>query len=97
MTFVKASHRVSVLGKEITVKSSASPEYVREVETLVNRKLAEAQASVPVVGDPQIPIIIALMNLAETCLSLSRELEEKGRTEKEIMSRLVKRIDNALP
>lgn len=93
---VKASHRISVLGKEITVKSSASSEHVREVEALVNRKLAEAQASVPVVGDPQVPIILALMNLAESCLSLSRELEEKGEAGKEIMGRLVKRIDSTL-
>jgi len=94
---VKASHRISVLGREITVKSSASPEHVREVEALVNRKLAEAQASVPVVGDPQVPIILALMNLAESCLSLARELEEKEAAGKEILGRLLKRIDSATP
>lgn len=94
---VKASHRIRVLGKEITVKSLASPEHVREVEALVNRKLAEAQASVPVVGDPQVPIILALMNLAESCLSLTRELEEKEAAGKEILGRLVKRIDSTTP
>lgn len=97
MMSVKASHRISVLGKEITVKSSATAEHVREVEALVNRKLAEAQASIPVVGDPQVPIILALMNLAESCLSLSRELEEQEQAGKETMTRLVKRIDSALP
>lgn len=93
---VKASHRIRVLGKEIAVKSSASSEHVREVEALVNRKLAEAQASVPVAGDPQVPIILALMNLAESCLSLTRELEKQGEAGKEIMGRLVKRIDSTL-
>ncbi|MRR59291.1 MAG: cell division protein ZapA, partial [Deltaproteobacteria bacterium] len=32
-----------------------------------------------------------------SCLSLSRELEEKGEAGKEIMGRLVKRIDSTLP
>lgn len=95
MTSVKPSHRIRVLGKEMTVKSAASPEHVREVEALVNRKVAEAQSSVPV-GDPQIPVIIALMNLAETCLSLTRELEERERLGREEMDRLARRIDGAL-
>lgn len=95
MTSVKVSHRIRVLGKEITVKSAASPEHVREVENLVNRKLAEAQSSVPA-GDPQVPVIIALMNLAETCLSLTRELEERQRVGREKVDRLARRIDRAM-
>lgn len=94
---MKASHRISVLGKEITVKSTASPEHVREVEALVNRTIAEAQASVPVVGDPNVPIIIALMNLAESCLSNSLQIEEGKQSGKETLQRLIKRIDVALP
>ncbi len=92
---MKSSHRIKVLGKEITVRSTASPEQVRKIESLVNAKLAEAQASVPV-GDPQIPIILALMNLAEGYLSLSQEMEERKRLERDAVSRLGKRIDSAL-
>lgn len=92
---MKPSHRIRVLGKEITVKSAASPAEVREVETLVNRKLAEAQASMPV-GDPQIPVIIALLNLAESCISLTREIEDMRRHERDTASRLSERIDSAL-
>ncbi|QSV45673.1 cell division protein ZapA [Geobacter benzoatilyticus] len=97
MTSVKASHRISVLGKEITVKSAASSEHVREVEALVNRTIAEAQASVPVVGDPNVPVIIALMNLAESCLSLSRELDECKHSGNAGIQHLIQRIDNTLP
>lgn len=84
-----------MLGKEITVKSAASPDEVQEVEALVNRKLTEAQASMPV-GDPQIPVIIALMNLAESCISLRREIEELRRLERHTASRLSERINSAL-
>ena len=95
MTAVKASHQIRVLGKEITVKSAATPEHVREVESLVNRKIAEAQTLVTG-GDPQIPVIIALMNLAETCLTLTQDIEARERRHREAAERLTDRIDRAL-
>ena len=95
MKLVKVSHRVRILGREITVKSAASVEHVQEVEALVNRKLADAQASVPV-GDPQVPVLLALMNMAETCLMLSQELEVQRRMNRDSLNKLVDRIDTAL-
>lgn len=91
----KQSHRIKVLGRELTVKSSASAEHVSEVEGLVNRKLTEARAQVPV-GDPQVPVILALMNLAETCISLSREVEEQRHAGNDKLRRLLRRIEDAL-
>ncbi|RNC67505.1 MAG: cell division protein ZapA [Desulfuromonadales bacterium] len=95
MTAVKAPHRIRVLGKEITVKSTASPQHVQEVESLVNRKLTEAQALVTG-GDPQVHVIIALMNLAETCITLTQDLAVQERGHKETVERLVRRIENIL-
>lgn len=91
----KQSHRIKVLGRELTVKSPSPAEHVREVEGLVNRKLAEARAQVPV-GDPQVPVILALMNLAETSLSLARELEEQRHASSDKLRRLMRRIEDAL-
>jgi len=91
----KQSHRIKVLGRELTVKSTSSAEHVGEVEALVNRKLAEARAQVPV-GDPQVPVILALMNLAETCISLSRELEEQRHAGGDKLRRLTRRIEDVL-
>ncbi|AJE03808.1 cell division protein ZapA [Geobacter pickeringii] len=92
---MKSSHRIKVLGKEITVRSSASPEQVQKIESLVNRKLAEAQASVPV-GDPQIPVILALMNLAEGYVALAQAAEEQRELERAEIIRLSRRIDRVL-
>lgn len=92
---MKSSHRIKVLGKEITVRSSASPEQVKKIESLVNRKLAEAQASVPV-GDPQIPVILALLNLAEGYVALTQAVEEQRELERDAMNRLNRRIDKIL-
>lgn len=92
---MKYSHQIKVLGKEITVKSEAAPEHVQEVERFVNRKLAEAQAAVPV-GDPQVPIILALMNMAESYLSLVNEQKCGLRDGESSARRLVQRIDNVL-
>lgn len=91
----KQSHRIKVLGRELTVKSASSAEHVGEVEALVNRKLAEARAQVPV-GDPQVPVILALMNLAETCIFLSRDLEGQRHADSEKLRRLTRRIEDLL-
>lgn len=92
---MKSSYRIRVLGREITVKSAASQEHVREVETFVNRKLAEAEAMVSG-GDPQVSLILALMNMAETCISLELEREENKRVSREVMNRLLHRIDSVV-
>lgn len=93
---MKHSHRIKVLGKEITVRSEADPEHVQEVERFVNRKIAEAQAAVPV-GDPQVPVILALMNMAESCLALQKERQGAAPQLDEVATRrLLQRLDDVL-
>lgn len=87
------SHVINVLGREVRVKSETSPEMVQEVEEFVNRKLADISVSVKG-GDTQLVAILALMNIAEEFLSLSKE-QSSG----ELVGRLHKllaKVDNHL-
>jgi cell division protein ZapA len=71
-----SSHRVKVLGREFQVRSTATAESVRDVETFVNEKLQEVASSVNT-SDTQIVAILALMNIAESYLALVRGNEAR--------------------
>lgn len=60
-------HRVKVLGREVQVRTTAAPEQVREIEAFVNSAVSDLQASMKT-ADPQVIAIMALLNIAETCL-----------------------------
>ncbi|WP_136527064.1 cell division protein ZapA [Geomonas ferrireducens] len=87
-----ATHSIRVLGRDLQVKSVATPEHVAQVETLVNQKLAEAEGAVPG-GDTQMVVILALMNLAESCLNAQKELAEERRICGERIVGLIERLD----
>jgi cell division protein ZapA len=81
-----------VLGRELQLRSQASPDHVREVEAFVNSIIAEAAESTKG-GDLQILAIVALMNLAEGHLSLSQAHEELKQQQKELALSLIEKID----
>lgn len=87
-------HRIRLLGRELQVRSGASGDMVREVETYVNAKLAEAEAMVKS-GDSQIVAILTLMNIAEDYLTMLKEHEACRQSEVERVSRLLQLIDGA--
>jgi cell division protein ZapA len=87
-----ATHSIRVLGRDLHVKSVATPEHVAQVETLVNEKLAEAEAKVSG-GDTQLVVILALMNLAEACLGAQNDLAEERGTCNERVTGLIERLD----
>lgn len=89
---MSVSHRISVLGKELQVKSSASLEAVREVEAFVNGKVSEVAASVKGV-DSQVVAILTLMNIAEAYLALARESAQHRQTDQDRVHRLLQKID----
>lgn len=60
-----------MLGREIQVRSGASNEAVQEVESYVNRRIAEVSASLPA-ADQQLVTLLALLNIAESYLALQR-------------------------
>lgn len=88
-------HRIKVLGRELQVRSTASPERVRQIEAYVNCTIAEIEASTKS-NDLQVITILALLNMAETYLELSCEKTESCKTANERLSRLLHNIEDAL-
>lgn len=88
-------HRIRVLGRELQVRSSALPEQVREIEELVNGKLAEVAASIKG-SDPQLVAILTLMNIAEEYLSLVRGQETSREHEAERLAMLLRKLEETL-
>jgi cell division protein ZapA len=66
---MKTSHAVTILGRELSVRSSAPVEKVRAVETFVNGKLQEIGSALRS-GDAQLVLILALLNTGEELLEL---------------------------
>ncbi len=80
-----------MLGRELQVRSHASPESVQEIETFVNDKIAEVAASVKA-SDPQLVAILALLNIAESYLSLAKERESSLQEGSARISRVLQRL-----
>lgn len=70
---MKTTHLVTVLGREISVRSSASPAKVQAVESFMNTRLREIGAALKS-GDAQLVLMLALLNTTEELLDLRREL-----------------------
>lgn len=91
---MKQTHLVTILGREIPVKSSAPEAAVREVETFVNNRINEIRAKLTA-ADPQLVVTLAFLNLAEQYLS-----QQAGQAEATILDtrlqELLGRIDAAL-
>ncbi len=88
-------HRISVLGRDLQVKSSALPETVQEIESFVNGKLSEVSASM-VGGDTQVVAILTLMTLAEAYLSLRKEHEAAQLHGTEKIGSMIRKLDSHL-
>ncbi|MFZ4859491.1 MAG: cell division protein ZapA [Desulfuromonadaceae bacterium] len=71
---MKTSHAVTVLGRELSVRSSAPESKVRAVETFVNGKLREIGGALKS-GDAQLVLSLALLNTAEELLELRSQRE----------------------
>ena len=72
---MKKSHAVTVLGREISVRSSASETKVKAVETFVNGKLQEIGSALRS-GDAQLVLTLALLNTSEELLELRSRHEQ---------------------
>jgi cell division protein ZapA len=92
---VSSTHRIKVLGREVQVRSTATPEQVREIETYVNRTISEVQDSMKT-GDSQLITILAMLNLAESYLLKSWENSRINDTFGERVSRLIRHIDETV-
>lgn len=71
---MKASHAVTILGRELSVRSSAPEAKVKAVEALVNGKLQDIGGALKN-GDAQLILTLALLNTAEELLELRSQRE----------------------
>lgn len=85
---MKTTHLVTVLGREISVRSSAPAEKVQAVESFVNDRLLAIGGALKS-GDAQLVLTLALLNTAEELL----ELRAAGRPDTSLDERLQGMID----
>lgn len=86
---MKSSHQVTVLGRELSVRSSASPEKVLAVESFVNERLNSITAALKN-SDTQMALILALLNTAEELLELRSRREDESVLENRLLGMLEK-------
>ncbi|MBI2355576.1 MAG: cell division protein ZapA [Deltaproteobacteria bacterium] len=88
---MKQSHLVTVLGREISVRSSAPVERVREIEGFVNARLREIGSALKS-GDAQLVLALALLNTAEELLEL-RAAGERGASLDDRLQGMIARLE----
>jgi len=90
---LKDTHSVTVLGREISVRSTATPEKVLAVETFVNTRLRQIGSALKS-GDAQLVLMLALLNTAEELLDLQDEREE-NRTLENRLRLILEKLESA--
>ncbi|QOX80445.1 cell division protein ZapA [Trichlorobacter lovleyi] len=88
-------HLVTVLGREIPVRSAAPEEKVREVEAFVNERI-EAIRSRLTTADPQLLVTLALLNLSESYLELQHRQDGSGSTLEARLTSMLEQLDHVL-
>jgi len=92
---VKTSHRISILGREIQVKSSSSVETVREVEEYLQDRSAQVALSLPN-ADQHLIALLLLLNITESYLALRRGEPTGGTDYQQAVDGMIAKIDTAL-
>jgi len=90
---LKTAHSVRVLGREISVRSSAPSEKVHAVETFVNGRLQEIGSALKS-GDAQLVLTLALLNTAEEMLDL-RSMKEADKALDTRLRDIIERLETA--
>ena len=90
---MKTAHTVRVLGREISVRSSAPAERVHAVETFVNGRLQEIGSALKS-GDAQLVLNLALLNTAEEMLELRAAREADTTIENSLLG-MLERLETA--
>jgi cell division protein ZapA len=80
---MKTSHAVTVLGRELSVRSSAPEAKVKAVEAFVNGKLQEIGSALKN-GDAQLVLTLALLNTSEELLELRSRREQEAAVDSRI-------------
>jgi cell division protein ZapA len=90
---LKTAHTVRVLGRDISVRSSAPAEKVHAVESFVNGRLQEIGSALKS-GDAQLILTLALLNTAEEMLDLRAAREADTTLESNLLG-MLERLESA--
>ena len=90
---MKTAHSVRVLGRDISVRSSAPVEKVQAVETFVNDRLQEIGSALKS-GDAQLVLTLALLNTAEEMLELRAARQAETPLESRLLG-MIERLETA--
>jgi cell division protein ZapA len=88
---MKKSHAVTILGRELSVRSSAPEAKVKAVESFVNDKLQEIGSALKS-GDAQLVLTLALLNTTEELLEL-RSSQERDAVVDSRVSAIITQLD----
>ncbi|BCS56043.1 cell division protein ZapA [Geobacter sp. SVR] len=86
---MKTTHLVTVLGRELSVRSSAPAEKVQAVEAFVNERLHDIGSALKS-GDASLILMLALLNTAEELLDLRSDREADVLLENRLQGLLAK-------
>ena len=88
------SYRLRILGRELQVRSSATPETVQAVESFLNEMVERVESKVRG-GDSLGVAILALLTLAEEYLAV-KKVQDCGNDSAEQVTDLIRAIDEVL-
>jgi cell division protein ZapA len=88
---MKTAHVVTVLSREISVRSSAPSERVQAVETYVNDRLQEIGSALKS-SDAQLVLTLVLLNTVEEMLNLQDVKESEQMVEDRVRG-IIKRLE----
>lgn len=80
---MKRTHAVTVLGRALSVRSSATPEKVQAVEHFVNSRLLEIGSALRS-GDAQLVLMLALLNITEELLEIRSACQQGDNSDNRI-------------
>ena len=90
---MKTAHVVRVLGREISVRSSAPVERVQAVEAFANDRLQEIGSALKS-GDAQLVLTLALLNTVEEMLNL-RDVKESQQAAEDKLRGIIAKLHTA--
>ena len=90
---MKTAHSVRVLGRDISVRSSAPAEKVQAVETFVNDRLQQIGSALKS-GDAQLVLSLALLNTTEEMLDLRASRDADAALENSLLG-MIQKLDTA--
>jgi cell division protein ZapA len=90
---MKTSHAVTILGRELSVRSSAPAEKVREIESFVNRRLLQIGSALSS-SDAQLVLTLALLNTAEELIDLRSHQGKNGLIDGRIQE-IIRKLETA--